>query len=207
MSKAYISAINRLRIESDGKGVTSLVALYGCPLHCKYCINKNMEISPVYEVTVERLYDLLRRDDLYFTYTNGGICFGGHEPLLQSEFIKDFAGYLKYNNINWNLYLESSLNVKSELLIQCIPYISSYIIDVKTFNEDIYEKYTNCNNKLVLENLKILVKNVNQKCIKIRLPYIQNYNDLKDIEISKSILLNHYGFMEENIEIFDYIIK
>ena len=29
----------RLRMETDGEGVTTLVAAMGCPLSCKYCIN------------------------------------------------------------------------------------------------------------------------------------------------------------------------
>lgn len=40
MDKAVnILAIDRLRMGMDGEGVTTLVALYGCPLKCKYCIN------------------------------------------------------------------------------------------------------------------------------------------------------------------------
>ena len=34
-----IFAISRHRIATDGKGVTTLVAMHGCPLSCRYCIN------------------------------------------------------------------------------------------------------------------------------------------------------------------------
>ena len=36
-----IMSISRLRMGTDGKGVTTLVGFYGCPLDCKYCINKH----------------------------------------------------------------------------------------------------------------------------------------------------------------------
>ncbi len=39
MNKASLIAINRLRIGTDGHGITTLVAFHGCPLHCRYCLN------------------------------------------------------------------------------------------------------------------------------------------------------------------------
>ena len=35
-------ALNRHRMATDGEGVTTLVAGAGCPLHCKWCINKKV---------------------------------------------------------------------------------------------------------------------------------------------------------------------
>ena len=34
-----IMSISRLRMATDGQGVSTLVAFFGCPLKCKYCIN------------------------------------------------------------------------------------------------------------------------------------------------------------------------
>lgn len=34
-----IMGVERLRINSDGDGVTTLVGFYGCPLRCRYCLN------------------------------------------------------------------------------------------------------------------------------------------------------------------------
>ena len=33
-----VIGISRHRLGTDGKGVTTLVALHGCPLRCKYCL-------------------------------------------------------------------------------------------------------------------------------------------------------------------------
>lgn len=38
-SLARIIGIARLRLSTDGDGVTTLVAFHGCPLHCRYCLN------------------------------------------------------------------------------------------------------------------------------------------------------------------------
>lgn len=34
-----IMSISRLRMGTDGKGVSTLVAFFDCPLHCIYCAN------------------------------------------------------------------------------------------------------------------------------------------------------------------------
>lgn len=40
MNMFRIIIFNRHRFSTDGNGITTLIALAGCPLKCKYCINK-----------------------------------------------------------------------------------------------------------------------------------------------------------------------
>ncbi len=86
-------AVNRHRLTTDGEGVTTLVAFHGCPLHCQYCLNPQcLQADGVWRrLTPGELYSEVEIDDLYFMATGGGICFGGGEPLLRSDFIKAFA--------------------------------------------------------------------------------------------------------------------
>ena len=89
MDAVRIIGISRHRLTTDGEGVTTLVAFNGCPLRCKYCINKiswDPEKGRTY--TPERLFEEVKVDQLYFLATRGGITFGGGEPMLQGEFIK-----------------------------------------------------------------------------------------------------------------------
>ena len=58
----------------DGAGVTTLVAFHGCPLACKYCLNPQT-LSPegVWKtLTMEGLFGIVKKDDLYFRATGGG---------------------------------------------------------------------------------------------------------------------------------------
>lgn len=204
---AEISAVNRLRLESDGHGVNTLVALYGCPLRCAYCINQKLHQSSRYSLSVEELYHKVRIDDLYFRYTAGGICFGGHEPLLQSGFIREFAEFLQTNHVDWKLTLETSLNVKEDLLLACMEYLDYFIIDVKTLDQTIYKQYTGSDNQLVLKNLGILLKNKPLDAVRVRLPVIPEFNTMADIENSKLILKTDYSLEDRNIEIFQYLVR
>ena len=71
--KAPIIGIDRHRLTTDGKGVTTLVAFHGCPLHCKYCLNPQC-LSPngvLRTITPSELYSEVEIDDLYFVAIGG----------------------------------------------------------------------------------------------------------------------------------------
>lgn len=197
---ASIIGIVRHRMATDGVGVTTLVAFHGCPLHCQYCLNPQ-SLSPngaLRTITPTELYSEVEIDDLYFMATNGGICFGGDEPLLRSEFIVAFS---KIMNPAWNLTLETSLNVPFMHLKRVAPLISEFIIDIKDMNPTIYKAYTTQENSIVLDNLAWLVENgYNEKTL-IRLPLIPYYNCSEDVEKSKTIL-SQMGFSQ--FESFTY---
>lgn len=197
---ASIIGIVRHRMATDGVGVTTLVAFHGCPLRCQYCLNPQ-SLSPngaLRTITPTELYSEVEIDDLYFMATNGGICFGGGEPLLRSEFIVAFS---KIMNPAWNLTLETSLNVPFMHLKRVAPLISEFIIDIKDMNPAIYKAYTTQENSIVLDNLAWLVENgYNEKTL-IRLPLIPYYNCSEDVEKSKTIL-SQMGFSQ--FESFTY---
>lgn len=197
---ASVIGIVRHRMATDGVGVTTLVAFHGCPLHCQYCLNPQ-SLSPngaLRTITPTELYSEVEIDDLYFMATNGGICFGGGEPLLRSEFIVAFS---KIMNPAWNLTLETSLNVPFMHLKRVAPLISEFIIDIKDMNPTIYKAYTTQENSIVLDNLAWLVENgYNEKTL-IRLPLIPYYNCSEDVEKSKTIL-SQMGFSQ--FESFTY---
>ena len=173
--KAPIIGINRHRLTTDGDGVTTLVAFHGCPLHCKYCLNPQC-LSPdgvLRTITPSELYSEVEIDDLYFMATGGGICFGGGEPLLHSKFIVEFA---KVMNPEWNIVLETSLNVPLKQLEMVAPLVKEFVVDVKDMDEQTYKAYTTQGNALVTSNLKWLAENGYAAKTLIRLPLIPYYN-------------------------------
>ena len=89
---------------------TTLVAFHGCPLSCRFCLNSQcLRPDGVWQrLTAEEILQQTVVDDLYFQATGGGICFGGGEPLLRSDVIADFC---RRCPPEWNIYLETSLNV------------------------------------------------------------------------------------------------
>lgn len=197
-----VFGISRLRMETDGEGVTTLVTLHGCPLRCKYCLNPQGLDSKTktFDLTPSELYERIRIDKLYFLSTGGGVTFGGGEPLLYSDFIAEFAAIDPEIAIN----IETSLNVPYESVERVIDAVDHYYIDVKDTDPVIYKEYTGRDNSLMIKNLSRLIDTVGSDRITIRLPLIPNYNSKENIRASKEHL-SRMGI--KDFDEFTYRIK
>lgn len=196
-------AINRHRLTTDGEGVTTLVGFHGCPLHCQYCLNAQcLQADGVWcRLTPGELYSEVEIDDLYFMATGGGICFGGGEPLLRSDFIKAFAEIM---NPEWKLTIETSLNVPLENVKAIASLVQMWYVDIKDMNPDIYKAYGCKENKQVISNLQWLAANGYADKVIIRLPLIPEYNTDEDRQRSQQ-QLEKMGFT--NFDKFNYIVR
>ncbi|WP_455080475.1 radical SAM protein [Prevotella melaninogenica] len=196
-------AINRHRLTTDGEGVTTLVGFHGCPLHCQYCLNTQcLQADGVWcRLTPGELYSEVEIDDLYFVATGGGICFGGGEPLLRSDFIKAFAEIM---NPEWKLTIETSLNVPLENVKAIASLVQMWYVDIKDMNPDIYKAYGCKENKQVVSNLQWLAANGYADKVIIRLPLIPEYNTDEDRQQSQQ-QLEKMGFT--NFDKFNYIVR
>ena len=196
-------AINRHRLTTDGEGVTTLVGFHGCPLHCEYCLNAQcLQADGVWcRLTPGELYSEVEIDDLYFVATGGGICFGGGEPLLRSDFIKAFAEIM---NPEWKLTIETSLNVPLENVKAIASLVQMWYVDIKDMNPNIYKAYGRKENKQVVSNLQWLAANGYADKVIIRLPLIPEYNTDEDRQQSQQ-QLEKMGFT--NFDKFNYIVR
>lgn len=202
MQTAPVFDILRHRIGTDGPGVTTLVCLHGCPLKCRFCINPESRDSKRLAcfVSCEELFEKVKKDNLYFLSTGGGVCFGGGEPAIHSSFIKEFKNeYAK----KWNISIETSLNVASFHIEELIHVIDSWVVDIKETNSSIYSSYCGKSNENVWRNLSILAENVSNK-VTIKVPLIPYYNNESDI-IKSFKLLNKLGF--KNINVINYCVN
>ena len=193
--------ISRLRMATDGNGLTTLVGGAGCPLDCRYCLNPACHKKASKSYSVEELFDALKVDDLYFEATGGGVTFGGGEPLLQSEFIREFIDFVRNNGKNWRFSLETSLAVEWTKIAPIVDAIDDFIVDLKDSDEKIYLAYTGVSGEPARENLKRLAAICPEK-IKVRLPLIPGFNTTENVAISHEFV-QKIGITR--IEEFEYI--
>ena len=195
-------AVNRHRLATDGEGVTTLVAFYGCPLRCRYCLNPQcLQVNGVWRrLTPGELYSEVEIDDLYFIATSGGICFGGGEPLLYPDFIRTFSRLM---NPEWKLTVETSLNVPPENIKTIAALVQMWYIDIKDFSPTIYNAYTGKDNTQVIRNLVWLAANGYADKIILRLPLIPDYNTEEDRQLSQQ-RLEALGFA--HFDKFTYLV-
>ena len=202
MTSAKIIGISRHRLTTDGEGVTTLVAFSGCPLRCKYCLNKaSWEVERGRLYTPDQLFEEVKIDQLYFLATHGGVTFGGGEPLLQVEFIKAFR---RLCGPQWQIVVETSLNVPFEIVEEMNAVVDGYIVDIKDMNPEIYLTYTGKENTLVMKNLEWILQHGDAKHIKVRVPHIPEYNTDEDVAKNVEILK---GMGVADIDEFTYVIR
>ena len=201
MKKTSLIGLSRLRLTTDGHGVTTLVAFHGCPLRCKYCLNPQClrKDARTLKLSAEQIYQVLKKDELYFLATKGGATFGGGEPLLKAEFIKEV---LELGAKKWHTTVETSLNVPLEQLKVVFPYIDEYIVDVKDIDAAIYKQYTGKDNDQVISNLKWLIAMGKGDHILCRIPLIPGFNN-EENQLQSITILKEWGI--NRFDKFTYI--
>ena len=187
-TKMYpVAHIGRLRMGTDGHGIRTLVAFQGCPLRCKYCINPftwDGTREPKL-MSAREIYESILIDRPYLLATNGGITFGGGEPLMQSEAIKEFS---EINVDKFSLYIETSLNVPRKNLEQVIDVIDKYHVDIKTMDFSLYREYTGGDLQVAIDNLSYLLGKKSADDVIVRIPIIPGFNGPKEQEQAKEEL-------------------
>ena len=183
-----IIGISRLRMGTDGHGIRTLVAFHGCSLSCKYCLNPRCLQPTAKEMfmTPEDVMYEIKKDELYYIATEGGVTFGGGEPLRKSKFIVEV---LKLGAEKWNIAIETSLQVGIKDIEMVLPYVDQYIVDIKDMNPQTYTDYTGANNSVVKKNLKLLIDYGLADKIICRIPLIPRFNDERAQGKSKEELI------------------
>ncbi len=195
-------ALARLRMGTDGEGITTLVAGAGCPLHCRWCINERLlREAAAEQITAAQLLERVRIDDLYFRASGGGITFGGGEPLLHAEFLRQFRSLAP---AQWKIRLETSLAVPAEKVLPAVEAADEFIVDCKDMNPEIYRRYTGGDQSLMVSNLRCLLPLIGAERILVRVPLIPNYNTAADQANSVSSL-KALGITR--FDLFPYIIR
>ena len=195
-------SISRLRMGTDGAGVTSLVGGAGCPLNCRWCINKRMlrEAKPEF-VEASELISRLMVDDLYFRATGGGVCFGGGESLLHAAFLRRFRALCPKE---WHIAAETSLAVPEENLRLALEAADEFIVDCKDMDDAVYRRYTGGEGALMRRNLALLLAQAGPERVLVRVPRIPQYNTAEEQARSAEALR---AMGATRLDLFDYVIR
>jgi pyruvate formate lyase activating enzyme len=127
-------------------------------------------------MTVEEVFSIVMKDEIYYRTNGGGITLSGGEPLLQAEFAKALLEEARRNLIS--TAVETSGYIKTETLLSVLPLTDLFIYDFKLFDDNEHRRYTGVSNKTVKANLKILAGKGAD--ILVRMPLIPGINDSED---------------------------
>lgn len=174
----------------DGIGIRTIVFLKGCALRCRWCCNPESQEFAIEtmmvngrqktigrDVTVREVMETVRRDMPYYERSAGGLTLSGGESLLQPEFATALLHAAKDMGIS--TAMESMGYAKFEVINGLLPYLDTYLMDIKHMDAGKHKEFTGKENTLMLENARKIAESRMCELI-IRVPVIPGFNDTEE---------------------------
>lgn len=143
-----------------------------CPQNAKELCGRSYDTGSLLEI--------IERDRELYEATGGGVTFSGGECMLQLDFLEELLRECKKRGINTSV--DTAGNVTFECFERVLPYVDTFLYDIKCINEELHREYTGSSNRLILENLDRLVEGGAR--VVVRVPVIGGFND-GDVEINE----------------------
>ena len=187
--KGRIFDIQRYSIH-DGRGIRTIVFLKGCPLRCRWCCNPESQEYGIQtmmvegkpkvigrDVTVDEVMDVVEKDRDYYRRSGGGLTLSGGESLGQPEFAKALLQAAKKSGIH--TAMESMGCAPYEVIQEILPYLDTYLMDIKHTDPGKHKAFTGKSNELMLENARKIAASGMTELV-IRVPVIPTFNDMPE---------------------------
>lgn len=185
-TKGRIFDIQRYSIH-DGDGIRTIVFLKGCVLRCRWCCNPESQEYAIQtmmvagkpkvigrDVTVEEVMKTVEKDRDYYRRTGGGLTLSGGESLCQPAFARALLQTAKSRGIS--TAMESMGCAPYEVIESILPYLDTYLMDIKHTNPGKHKEFTGRSNELMLENARKIAASGQTRLV-IRVPVIPGFND------------------------------
>ena len=144
----------------------------GCGACAEVCPTGALELYGK-SITVDEVYNEVKRDKVFYETSGGGVTLSGGEPLFQPEFTAELLKICQDNGIH--TAIETSGFSNKDVLLSVIKYCDLILFDIKETDGERHKQYTGVSLTPILENLKL----VDEKKIPfiIRAPIIPTLND------------------------------
>jgi pyruvate formate lyase activating enzyme len=116
------------------------IGSYGCNLDCPFCQNCDISMVGSSEIETEEvtIEELVLKAEILKSRGNIGIAYTYNEPLIGFEFVRDCAKASKEQGLK-NIVVTNGY-ISEEPLLELLPYIDAFNIDLKGFTEEFYHK-------------------------------------------------------------------
>ncbi len=169
---------NNARFLSDGRILIKKNKCTHCLKCIKVCPSGATELIGN-EVKVKEVLSIVEQDIPFYKRSDGGVTFSGGEPFLQAKFLKNCLMECAKKNIH--TAVDTSGFVEEHKLKEIMPYVNLFLYDIKSLDDNKHKNATGVSNKIVSDNLKMLLKS--KARVHLRIPIIPTFNDsVEDIQ-------------------------
>lgn len=169
-----ICHLNAIKINNENISINRILC-NNCGMCTEVCYSEALKLLGQ-AMTVEELLEEVKRDEVFYKHSEGGVTLSGGEPLLNTYFMKELLYALKEAGIS--VGVDTCGYVSWENLEPLLSYIDYFLWDIKHMDPDVHKKITGVSNELILSNARAVSdRNIP---IYIRIPIITDYNDSED---------------------------
>jgi pyruvate formate lyase activating enzyme len=159
----------------EGKPVIDRTTCTVCGKCAEVC-NAQALMVLGHRMTVAQLVSEVKKDEIVFKYSHGGVTISGGEPLFVPGFALKLLKALKQADINTGV--DTSGQIPWSGLEPVLPYVDFFLWDIKQMDPKQHKCLTGVSNELILSNAKaVSERNVP---LYIRIPLIPGCNDSEE---------------------------
>ena len=126
-------------------------------------------------MTAGQVMDEIRKDEVFYFHSGGGVTLSGGEPLSQPEFAGEILAQCKSEGIH--TAVETSLYAPFTVISGLLENIDYLYVDIKHADPAKHLLMTGADNAQIIENLKMLDKSSYAGELRIRVPLVPGQND------------------------------
>ncbi|KYH29508.1 MULTISPECIES: glycyl-radical enzyme activating protein [Clostridium] len=164
------------------------------------------------ERTVQELLSELKKDNVHYRRSGGGITLSGGEALAQPEFTIELLKGCKASG--FHTAIETTAFSNPSVLEKALPWLDLVMLDIKHMNSNKHYAYTGQSNELILNNSKLIAES--GVPLIIRVPIIPTVNNdeeniratanfAKDLKnVSEIHILPYHAFAQNKYESLGY---
>ena len=127
------------------------------------------------DMTVNQVMAEVKSDEHFYRNSGGGLTVSGGEPLMQWRFVRDLLRECKDEGIH--TAIETSGYGEQDIVSKVLRNLDMVLFDVKHLQASHHKRGTGKDNKLILQNLRLISERVR---VWLRFPIVPGYNDSEE---------------------------
>lgn len=175
----------------------SLQACIACGECERVCVNGAREFCGK-TYTVQALFDEIKKDELFYQTSGGGVTFSGGECMLQTAFLQSILRLCKAHGIH--TAVDTAGAVEFARFEHVLPYTDLFLYDIKAMDKATHLQYVGADNTQIIHNLQALCERGAR--VWVRIPVIDGVNTTEQEMHAISKLVNACNV--ERVELLPY---
>jgi len=171
-----VCPVNAIKLNvNDEKVAVDRELCTNCLKCVEVCYIKALDVFGRY-MSVDEVFNIVRRDKDFYEESGGGVTIGGGEPTFQPQFTYALLKKCKEDGIH--TALDTNGYAPTEETFKVLQEADLRLYDIKGMNPQEHLKNTGVSNEVILANLKRL--DSVRKPVIVRMPIVPGYNDSEE---------------------------